>query len=222
MERSDLEVEVHNCWNCKHEVHITDKCPSCHKILPMVENVSYFSFLGFKKQLNLDLDELENRFYELSREYHPDFYSTGSEIEKEISNERASFLNKAYQVLKDPIQRAKYLLRLEWGEISDDKKKIPPEILMEVMDLQEKSHEYEEETDPETKSALSEELKEIRTDLEKKMEDLNTELKNLFLKWDEILLGSPALETKQTILRDLNKNLSIRAYLGTLLSTINK
>jgi len=188
----------------------------------MVEEVDYFSFLGFKKQLNLDLDELEHRFYELSREYHPDYYSNSSEIEKEISLERASFLNSAYQILKDPIQRAKYLLQLEWGEVSEEKKKIPPEILMEVMELQEKLLECNSETDPEKKKKCEAEIEQIKLGLLKKMDDLNKELKNLFVKWDENVLNNPSNESKQEILKELNKNLSIRAYLNTLLSTINK
>lgn len=222
MERSEQAVDIHNCWNCHHEVHSIDKCPSCHKILPMVENVDYFSFLGFKKQLNLDLDELEHRFYELSKEYHPDYYSNGSEIEKEISVERSSFLNSAYQVLRDPILRAKYLLRLEWGETSEEKKKIPPEILMEVMELQEKSQEYDQETNDERKTILQNALEEIKIELANKMDGLNSELKNLFIKWDEMLMNNSSLELKQSILKDLNRNLSIRAYLSTLISTINK
>lgn len=222
MERNHSEVATHTCWNCHHEVNTGDKCPSCHKILPMIENVDYFSFLGFKKQLNLDLDELEHRFYELSREYHPDYYSNSNEIEKEISLERASFLNSAYQILKDPIQRAKYLLKLEWGEISEDKKKIPPEILMEVLELQEKMTEYNAEQDPEKKKLYQNELDKIKQGLYNKMEELNEELKNLFVKWDELVLNNSDPETKQNILKSLNKNLSIRAYLNTLLSTMNK
>lgn len=222
MERNSFAVDTHTCWNCHHTVDSGDKCPTCHKILPMVEDVDYFSFLGFKKQLNLDLDELEHRFYELSREYHPDYYSNGSEIEKEISLERASFLNSAYQILKDPIQRAKYLLQLEWGEVPEEKKKIPPEILMEVMELQEKLVECNSETDPEKKKKCEAEIEQIKSGLLKKMVDLNAQLKNLFIKWDENVLNNPSNESKQEILKELNKNLSIRAYLNTLLSTINK
>jgi molecular chaperone HscB len=222
MERQEAVVDIHNCWNCKHEVHTVDKCPSCHKILPMVENVDYFSYLGFKKQLNLNLDELEHRFFELSKEYHPDYFSNGSEVEKEISMERASFLNSAYKVLKDPISRAKYLLKLEWGEVSEDKKKVPPEILMEVMALQEKIEEITSEIDNNKKDELNTEIEEIRVELENKMKGLNSELKNLFIKWDGLLSGNTSTEVKQSILKEINKNLSIRAYLGTLISTINK
>ena len=222
MERQTEAVEVHNCWNCKHKVDLVDKCPSCHKILPMVEDVNYFSYLGLKKQLNLDLDELEHKFFELSKEYHPDYFSNGSEVEKEISIERASFLNTAYKVLKDPVLRAKYLLKLEWGEVSEDMKKVPPEILMEVMELQEKIEELNSEAAGAKKNELHVEMEEIKGELEQKMEGLNSELKNLFVKWDELLTVNSSIEVKQNILKEINKNLSIRAYLKTLISTINK
>jgi molecular chaperone HscB len=209
----------HTCWNCHINAPETDYCPSCHRILPLVENINYFSYLGLKKQLKLDLDELEKRFYEMSRKYHPDYFSNGDNIEKEISIERTAFLNSAYKILRDPVQRAKYLLQLEWGEIPMEEKKVPPEILMEVMDLQEKLQEEKFEKDSEKKKILGKELEHIRTDLKHKLESLNSELESLFEKWDSLDSSDESENAKTSILKNLSKNLSIRAYLSTLIST---
>jgi molecular chaperone HscB len=209
----------HTCWNCYGEAPETDYCPSCHRILPLVENIDYFSYLGLKKQLNLDIDDLEKRFYEMSRKYHPDYHTNGDEIEKEISEERTSFLNSAYKILRDPIQRAKYLLQLEWGEIPKEDKKVPPELLMEIMELQEKLQEEKIEEDIERKKELKKALTGISDDLKKKLDSMNVELNSLFKKWDDLNEHTAPVEVRHSILKEISKNLSIRAYLGTLIST---
>jgi molecular chaperone HscB len=209
----------HTCWNCHIKAPETDYCPSCHRILPLVEDINYFSYLGLKKQLNLDLDELEKKFYEMSRKYHPDYFTNGDDIEKEISIERTAFLNSAYRILRDPVQRAKYLLQLEWGEIPQEAKKVPPEILMEVMELQEKLQEEKFEKDIEKKKILWDELNHIRMDLKSKLISLNSELDFLFNKWDNLDSSAESEISKSTILKNISKNLSIRAYLSTLIST---
>jgi molecular chaperone HscB len=211
----------HNCWNCKQDTVATEYCQSCHKILPLVENVDYFSFLGLKKQLDINLDDLEKKFFDLSRKYHPDYYSNGDEIEKEISIDRSAFLNSAYKILKDPIERAKYLLKLEWGEIPKEDKKVPPEILMEVMELQERLEQEKSEKDPKTKDSFKEELKKIKEDLNNKLENMNSQLHNLFKEWDAQYLRNSTNEEKQSILKNISKNLSIRAYLNTLFTTFD-
>jgi molecular chaperone HscB len=211
--------DTHTCWNCHSQTHTTEYCTSCNKILPLIENIDYFSYLGMKKELNLDLDELENHFYELSRKYHPDYFSNKDENERKISIERTAFLNSAYKILKDPVQRAGYLLKLEWGEIPKEEKKVPPEILMEVMEFQEKIEERKSETDEEKLKILNREVAQIKTDLENHLNDLNIELKSYFESWDK-LGGSGSEENKKIILKEISKNLSIRAYINTLLSTL--
>jgi molecular chaperone HscB len=207
------------CWNCHSHSATSGYCSNCNKILPLVEKVDFFSYLGMKKELNLDLDELEKHFYELSRKYHPDYFSNNSETEKMISIERSTMLNSAYKVLKDPVQRAEYLLKLEWGEIPKEEKKVPPEILMEVMELREKLQERKFEKDKNKLQALINEVIQIKADLESRLDDLNSDLKKLFKKWDE-MNGEGPDDNKKNILKEISKNLSIRAYLNTLLSTI--
>jgi molecular chaperone HscB len=216
---SDIHNHKHTCWNCYGDAPETDYCPSCHRILPLVENIDYFSYLGLKKQLNLDIDDLEKRFYEMSRKYHPDYHTNGDEIEKEISEERTSFLNSAYRILRDPIQRAKYLLQLEWGEIPKEDKKVPPELLMEIMELQEKLQEEKTEEDIGRKKELKKVLNRISDDLKNKLDSMNVELNSLFRKWDDLNEHTAPIELRHSILKEISKNLSIRAYLGTLIST---
>lgn len=60
-----------------------------------------------------------------------------SDIEKQISAEYSSLVNKAYKTLQTPINRAIHLLRLNNETISEDNKSDNPEFLMEMMELNE-------------------------------------------------------------------------------------
>ena len=57
-------------------------CPSCSRILALGRHGDYFSFLGVPRHLNLDLQDLEGRFRELSRKFHPDYYYNATPSER--------------------------------------------------------------------------------------------------------------------------------------------
>jgi molecular chaperone HscB len=216
-----LVSDVNNCWNCKEEVKSLTKCPNCYKMLPIPESENYFQFFGLKNQLNIDLEELERKFFEFCKECHPDFFTNCQDAEKDVCISRMSFINNAYKVLKDPISRAKYLLRLERGETTEDKKKVPRELLFEVMELQEKIELVKSEKDTENIRILNEEINQMKTEFENKINNLNIELSNLFTKWDT-LVDDKKNNLRQTVLEDINNNLLVRTYLLNLISTLNR
>ena len=80
-------------------------CPQCTKILTLGRHGDYFAFLGVPRQLNLNLNDLEQRFRMLSRQFHPDYFYNASPAERLASLERSSYLNDAYRTLKQPISR---------------------------------------------------------------------------------------------------------------------
>ncbi len=114
------------CWNCQSEVGGEYFCDRCVKIQPTPLRVDYFQHLGLSRHLAIDLQELERRFHELSRKFHPDFFQRSSEREKAISLENSALLNTAYRTLRDPILRVEYLISLEEGAVKDIPAKAPP------------------------------------------------------------------------------------------------
>lgn len=213
------------CWNCYIESFDADFCNNCGKIQPVLDGTDYFGFLGVKDLLNIDQDELEKRFYELSRKFHPDYYQNGSPEELRISLEKSSFLNKAYSTLKDPFDRAKYLIELLWGKKNEqDKKNVPPEILMEVMELHEMIDYMKNESDDEKRKTLMDEVDAVRGELRKKSGALKDKLILTFEKWDTVderLDGEKLLCVEhQMLLEEINKILVVRSYLDTLLHSI--
>jgi molecular chaperone HscB len=112
--------------------------------------VNYFEVFGLDRRLAIDAAELQRRFYELSRQHHPDFHQEASAAEQALTLETSARVNAAYRALRDPIARVEYLVRLEEGRETEPvdtsrrategdavKPKAPPELLEEMFEIQE-------------------------------------------------------------------------------------
>jgi molecular chaperone HscB len=96
----------------------------------------YYELLGITRSLNLSLNELQKRYYELSRQLHPDRFMQKPEAEQQRALDLSSALNDAYRTLKDRVKRAQYMLSLEGFDIGEQRSKdVPPELLEEVFEL---------------------------------------------------------------------------------------
>jgi len=96
----------------------------------------YYELLGIPRSLDLSLDELQKRYYELSRQLHPDRFMQKPEAEQQRALDLSSALNDAYRTLKDRVKRAQYMLSLEGFDIGEQRSKdVPPELLEEVFEL---------------------------------------------------------------------------------------
>ncbi len=77
--------------------------------------MNFFEVFGLPRKLAIDAAALQRRFYELSRQHHPDFHQTASADEQARVLETSARVNAAYRALRDPIARVEYLVRLEEG-----------------------------------------------------------------------------------------------------------
>jgi len=99
---------------------------------------SYYALFGLEPVFNIDLTTLENNFRKIQSEAHPDRFVTNSAAEKLKSMQLATLANEAYQTLKYPANRAKYLLELQGiVAISDTNTAMPTDFLMQQMDWRE-------------------------------------------------------------------------------------
>ena len=97
---------------------------------------NYYDFFGLEHKLDLDLADLEKRFYSLSRQYHPDRYTLKSRDEQQYALDATAILNDGYRTLRDPLARAEYLLKENGFDIGEQgSKNVPPELLEEVFEL---------------------------------------------------------------------------------------
>jgi len=99
--------------------------------------MNYFELYELPIQLNPDKAYVQKKYYELSRKYHPDFYSNASPEEQAANLEISSAINKAYRTFQDQDATIRYVLQLK--ELLEDEEKyaMGPDFLMEVMEINE-------------------------------------------------------------------------------------
>lgn len=73
---------------------------------------SHFELFGLPVAFVIDSQALRERYRELQRVVHPDRYSGASDQEKRLSMQAVTQVNEAYETLRDPLKRARYLLQL--------------------------------------------------------------------------------------------------------------
>ena len=94
--------------------------------------MKFYEAFGLEPALSLDVDDLKKRFYDRSRQWHPDKFSRASAQEQEKALEMTAVLNDAFRTLREPVSRAEYFLKESGIELS---KEAPPELLEEVFEL---------------------------------------------------------------------------------------
>lgn len=216
------------CWNCQSEVGGEYFCDQCIKIQPAPPKLDFFQHFGLPRHLTIDLQDLERRFHELSRKFHPDLFQQKSDQEKEFSLENSAMLNTAYRTLRDSILRVEYLIRLEEGAVKEIPAKAPPDLLEEILELQETLEEYRQfrKTDPDKTSDLRKSLLGEQEQIGSRITALERDLFNLFGDWDrwQDQRSSEASEQKEQgrlLLQRMKDLLSARAYLRTVLQDLS-
>ena len=99
---------------------------------------NHFQLFSLPQRYLLDRKELDIRYRDIQRSVHPDRYASASDQERRISMQQAAQVNEAYEVLKDPLKRGRYLLELHGHEIRDgDGSHQDPAFLMQQIELRE-------------------------------------------------------------------------------------
>ena len=165
----------------------------------------YFSLFGLPPRLSLDVSDLQSRFYSLSRQFHPDRFARSSAAEQQDALDKTALLNDAYRILRDPIQRAEYMLSQSGFDIGEQRSKdVPPELLEEVFEL----NMLLEETPDRA------ELEEARGKFQHMQDETDDEIKSLFEKYD-------ATEDR-TVLQSMRGVLNRRRYIQNLVRDVEK
>ncbi len=106
--------------------------------------MNYFEFYGIPESFNPDAALLKKTFYQLSKEYHPDFYANEDEAKQQEILELSTLNNKAYQTLSDPYKRLEYILKTHELLVEGAKPQLPSDFLMEMMDINERLMEIDD------------------------------------------------------------------------------
>jgi len=216
------KVSVGICLHCGAQSAAAHFCSECGRIQPVAAGSDYFSFFGLPRKLRINESELEKSFYSLSRQFHPDYFMSGDERERQASMERSSMLNDAYRTLRDRVARVSYLLTLEGYK--EAKKKAPPDLLEEVFEL----NMQVEELKAAKKLGDADEVLEARASLEEALAGLRNKLAAidellfaLFGEWDSAI-DRRTTDEKKPLLDQMSERLSHRSYIRHLVRSIEE
>lgn len=114
---------------------------------------NYFEHFGIPIAFEIDLNLLRKKYYEKSREFHPDINSN-----KPDQDFHTAYNNQAYKILLNPLSRLKYIIELTDGPIQENTQALPQEFLMQMMELHEAIFEAKESQDTGQLNRLMDEL----------------------------------------------------------------
>jgi molecular chaperone HscB len=179
----------------------------------------HFEAFGLPRRLGIDGPALQQRFYELSRRYHPDFHQAAAPDEQGRMLQASARLNAAYRTLRDPLARVEYLVRLEEGRPAGEggeKPKAPPALLEEIFEIQEAVAEARAGG---LDGALHATLDEQRARLAERCRQEEVRLTGtLAAEWD----AASEPDARRRLLEEMKERLATRAYLRTVVDDLDE
>jgi molecular chaperone HscB len=214
------------CWSCALEVMDGQPfCTGCGKVQPP-RQADYFRIFGLPPKLDLDVQALEKQFYRYSRKLHPDVHARATQQEQEWSLAQASLLNDAYRTLKNPLERTKYLLKLEGVQFEEPRganpSKVPADLLEEVFELNMQLEELRQnqkmgEDDPQ----LRRDLEAAKNQFAAQLSALDEQVRSRWSAWDAAWEQSD--EAKKTAAKEaMTALLQRRSYLQNLVRDVDE
>lgn len=98
----------------------------------------YFTLFQLEPQFDIDTDSLEQNYRTLAARFHPDRFASTSAFEQKQAVMMSSTINEAYRTLKNPTDRAAYLLRQQGIDAdAPEHTSFAPEFLMQQIEWRE-------------------------------------------------------------------------------------
>jgi len=99
---------------------------------------THFQLFNLPQTFAIDLAALDTQYRRLQSEVHPDRFASASDAEKRQSLQLATQANDAYQTLKNPLQRGRYLLQLKGIDtLEESNTAMPTAFLIQQMEWRE-------------------------------------------------------------------------------------
>ena len=128
---------------------------------------SHFDLFGLAPAYALEVEALERSYREIQSRVHPDRFAHAGDAERRASLQWTTRVNEAFQVLKNPVLRAKHLLELHGVDVAfETNTAMPKDFLMQQMELREA---LESAKDSSSLDALRTNLVKNKVDLERQI-----------------------------------------------------
>jgi len=108
--------------------------------------MNYYELFDLPFAPKADHTLVNKKYFELQKLYHPDFFTQAGEEEKETMLERSADINKAYHIFRQQDRTLEYFLKEKGVVETDEKYNLPPDFLMEMLELNEALTEEDENT----------------------------------------------------------------------------
>lgn len=126
----------------------------------------YFTLFQLETQFDIDTDSLEQNYRTLAARFHPDRFASASAFEQKQAVMMSSTVNEAYRTLKNPTDRAAYLLRQQGIDAdAPEHTSFAPEFLMQQMEWRETLAEARGGQDQTALPALDKEISDAQQEL---------------------------------------------------------
>ena len=100
--------------------------------------MNYFQLFNIEASFDVDIQQLSSSYQTLQKTVHPDKFAHASDQEQRIAVQKSAHINDAYQTLKNPLQRAKYMLVQRGVEMPNEQHSFQDtSFLMRQMELRE-------------------------------------------------------------------------------------
>lgn len=121
------------CWSCSADIIVgAATCSSCNAILPPGK-ATPFERLGIETLFAVDDKTLERAWLTRSRAVHPDRLAKKSPADRRYGAEQTAALNDAYRAIKDPFDRAVWLVKSAGVDVAT----LDQALLVELMEARE-------------------------------------------------------------------------------------
>jgi molecular chaperone HscB len=190
------------CSSCNRPLESPAFCGSCHALYP-ADEADYFTLLGLSPCYDLDTAELRRRYLHLARGLHPDRFDPARGADAALSVRLSARLNRAHEVLADPVQRAEYMLEMAGGPAAAQDKSVPPDALAEALELREQLDEARRRGDQPAISAIAARARADRDKALAAVRELATALPGTEQLRAELRLRLNALKYHQKLLEQL-------------------
>lgn len=102
-------------------------------------NRNHFELFGLPPAFALSRESLERAYRDIQAEIHPDRFAHAGEAEQRLAMQWTARVNEAYQTLRQPFERARYLLELQGVHAMDARNTaMPAEFLVQQMEWRER------------------------------------------------------------------------------------
>lgn len=137
---------------------------------------NFFHFFHLPQHYSIDMSVLDANYRKIQAEVHPDKYISASPAERMQSMQTAAMANEAYQTLKHPTSRARYLLKLAGVDTAEGTNTVmPADFLMRQMEWREvieDAHQNKDIAALDSQLALmQQEARQLQANLQSALED---------------------------------------------------